>query len=1812
MSKLATKPAVLRESWRPDSNTDLRGRRLILFRRIAFLCLLGLLSIVFSYLLFSPFFHPTTRLYFLTAGSYDRLDVQPVPYFREDAIRFLSVDGPFKRIDATNEFFLLESPEACRKSLRQIASTISQSSDVVLVSLSAHPTLISESPHLKCGNADDSKPTLAAISLEEIIDLLERVTAGTTVLLLDIGPKQERSLVGAEQEKFISSVQDLMKKSTSSSVWMMLSNSPNESSYSSSELRASVFSYAISQGLQGKADLNEDKSIDLEEFYRYVVGVTGSTIDRNSGGVSKQTPLLFATGVNQVSAASSRLIASVPEPVNKFSWKSMIPGWSKQVETDESDEAEPKPAHSKEEIERKEKEKSWLTAYWEKKSEQVSEMALDELNENINFLPTFIAKRVKKTIGIEAESVSDSATSDKKGDKEAASSNGDPEETSSLVPPVEPPKSEQSPSQNQTNRTSLPDLSNLGTPKQTNAELIQLAWQYADFFEEPSDSLTRPLDLAPLAWRSYLNSLHGIEERHRKDAVIDSKELRVKLLSEIIGSLQLATTKRASVGPMIQSLVEQIPSIGLPVGSVPSFALLERFSHYGGPPIPDLLRRQMQLMDEAVLANDQALYDKWLSQLPAEVSNQYWEFFVPKLLSLRPAMNWQVKRRLLSQWRQLERLTFDPLNSNSQIQQDLIAANRLMLQSTRLACDQFGADWESRCLKILDSAEQTLVSSAQKLTQIQTAIQLRNKHLNNLPALLLWREIAIDRFGTDALDEDVAASIQALSKISSLLLYRETCDLNELNRYQRQLVNATSRIEGFWNSEANNVITGNQKKNVAPNWIVDSLLSTSLVRGPNRNRLIVLTLPSPTPPTEEKVIATSLPKLPSRETTEISQIKHARFVNDVAHLAELGLEPPFFKRDHAVVENGQIEALDPEAHRIQIETFYQNLPDRILATIAEQADANPRVSDSLKTRLSRLRIADHCTRLMHAENASDIDSKASIGKLWSLEFSLCLRSKKNLVREMLRDAVPEEVPFLRNAIDRLAFIESELSGILSGIAEATDQQTVRLQSRGTTSLSLISDPTVTGEIVWKNLGKPISNAWLLVDYDSELLEVESTSGQALNRVGLLPQLFDEGVRNAEQQWIAAQANASEGKEIDAEIAIARQRLDSIRSSQQYPVQPIPSIIKPSLGMALGQEVALPFRARRIGKGPEKTTIVWKLVSDGAYQRFETTVQLPSPKRIRLKSEGPGDTWSETEEGIVLFPWPNRTTEFRVGLSNESGESKVLSIDLFACLENQSTFLPDGFLNDEISNRIADRIGELEKIASVPEVNLYEGTSIQWLPILDAAGLVPRGLKAPVASDSTTGDGSASIHHGIVVVLTDKKTNEKCWRRIDSRIRHPRSYLEPTVRFDAISERITMRFKFSVGESLFSDGIPVKARIREPLPRGTEMKLEGTVFGRDELELYCQVPENSPRVLTMEVDVDGYPRAYVFEVPCWQTKTNIPVSSDLQRIEIVEPSEGTSIGPESKSQSVILKIDAIPGAFDSRGDSVEVGWDLDRDREFANEQTTKFTSDRQADIRLLTSPVGRLLMSTKVSDIQLELSTPAIKKGRVNLLAKLNSGGRIVWSDPVEIISDSDPPTISGVELLPGPSLAQGMDLTVRVGADDANLSGVVMVEVLLDANGAGTFEASGGRPKPTERQPDGSWLALLATKEILPGRATLLVRATDRAGNKSLVTKSSVEIVSKQEWDEKQSNAVQELSGAVTYSDDPMTNAKVWLENEKGETAYRTTTNERGAFRFANVQAGKYKLVALGVVKNRPRKAERPIEVLPPPAPVARVRLQAK
>ena len=131
MAKQASKPASLRESWRPDPANDKRELRRRIALRLAFASTLCLLAGLFGYLLFTPLFHPTTRLFFLTAGSYASLGEEPIPFFQEDALRFLSSDGSFQPDDARREFFLLESPDTFRQALTRIAESVTDRKSVV-------------------------------------------------------------------------------------------------------------------------------------------------------------------------------------------------------------------------------------------------------------------------------------------------------------------------------------------------------------------------------------------------------------------------------------------------------------------------------------------------------------------------------------------------------------------------------------------------------------------------------------------------------------------------------------------------------------------------------------------------------------------------------------------------------------------------------------------------------------------------------------------------------------------------------------------------------------------------------------------------------------------------------------------------------------------------------------------------------------------------------------------------------------------------------------------------------------------------------------------------------------------------------------------------------------------------------------------------------------------------------------------------------------------------------------------------------------------------------------------------------------------------------------------------------------------------------------------------------------------------------------------------------------------------------------------------------------------------------------------------
>lgn len=1802
MPNRAIKPAALRESWRPDSaNVEkTESRKRLAWQLSCSIALIALFSF-FGYLLFSPFFHPYSKLFFLTAGSYETLDVRPIPYFQEDAVRFLASDGRFQQADAAKEFFLLESPDAARAALASIADGIEQPSDVALIHLSAHPSVIDGRAFLQCTNFNPTTPEQGAFSVQELLSLLDRIAAGTVLVCLDLGPSDLPSSGDSESESFLFLLREAMRSSNNANLWLLLSHSSRQQSYASIELRASVFSYAVSKGLQGDADLNRDSTIDLDEFHRFVNGFTQSYVDRESGGTTTQTPVLLTTSANANTLGPSRPIASATRPIETSSFLSYIPGFGGS--SDDKKEETPEDTQKKANAE-----KSWLSQYSSKKSARIKERVLEEIEDNINFLPTFLGNRVKQSIGIGQEDPAEEANKTAKDKKQTTA----PDSATTPGPNAE--NADTSIAQGDTNELdpreqfdkTAPDLSRIGDPKTTNTQLLQYAWQYCQHLEQPTASLSRPVDLVPHAWNEFVSYLHGIENRQRMDAVVSSDNVRFQLLAEILGSFQFASSRSTQLGTMIRRIVEQMPTLDLPQLQLPSLGMIENMALFNRDVSSAFLDKQIQQFDASLHSDTPEAFEKWFAELPKELTTQYIEFYWADEFASRPSTPWKVTRRVLGLWRRFERLAYDPLSSNQSLQNDLATTQQSLLEGTRTALDQIGSDWIDRSTKVLDRAEQLLENSNAKRTITLQATQLRNEVLADIPAILRWRRTAITRLGATTMDADVESLVGSLETLCEALIDREHLDFSKLIRSRQEIDTSLTRIGNVWTDEANHVIRGEQNQRSTQSWVTDALLETTFVRNQLRNRLLVLPVDPLTFETPKIDRDTRLSGLPAAMTEPRFIQKQLELESRVAALAGMPSDTTLPRKapqaQPSATNDETTSGLQVGTASTAIDRFYRSLA----ATVSTGAISDDAVEgrDKLLSELTKLRRAEQSLRLLSPVDLHAVDCKPLLSKLWRMEFLLCVENKRELGRRSLQDALPRETIFHRIALERLAVAASALSGG----SPASPLPPPRLVTTGTSNVSLIVETLASGEIVWRNVGKPITNAWILVEYDPDLLEVQGPTGIQYYQSSTIPRLIDEARGNAERDVIAAIAASSKTQGENSLVDEANRKLSQLQLGMNYPTNPAVASIPPTMGVGPGQELNIPFKIKRIGLGPERTKLIWKLIGDGEYVRHEVDVLLPASEKLRFIAEGASNSWGPTHEGIVLYPWPNRPTEFRIGLRNESNKARIMSVQMFALNERRDVTIPDGFLSPAATQDILARLGDTKLIAFVPEWTVDVSPEPAWLPLLP----LPDPTPPPAGSDAPPTMKPTGMENGAVIVFTDKANEQRYVRRVDTRVRHPRSYIEPTASYNAVSERIDIRLRSLLPDALPVEGVAVKGRIAEPLPRGTELKLDGIVLEREPASLYCQVPSIGPRELTFELDVDGFPRAFVIKVPCWRTNNNIPITQDSQRIEILEPLTGISLNPNDPIQKVKLRIDAVAGSFETKRDMVEIGWDLDRDREFMDETTFRFGSDRQVDVSITSIALGRITMKTEVRDVVIEVPPPAVKNDRVNLLARLTAGGETVWSNSVEVIADSESPTITGVELDPGATFAQAKDLVVRVGVDDAKLSGVVKVEVVIDSKGVGKFEDVEGAPKTAERQPDGAWTVTLPTKAVLPGRSTLLVRATDRVGNKSEVSKTVLEIISEQEWESRLKSAVQEVSGTVLYSDNPLTNAKVTIEDEKGNVVHKAMTDGRGMFRIPSVQVGKYKLVAIGTMKNRPRRAERTLEIEAPPAPPPRLRLIAK
>jgi hypothetical protein len=376
---------------------------------------------------------------------------------------------------------------------------------------------------------------------------------------------------------------------------------------------------------------------------------------------------------------------------------------------------------------------------------------------------------------------------------------------------------------------------------------------------------------------------------------------------------------------------------------------------------------------------------------------------------------------------------------------------------------------------------------------------------------------------------------------------------------------------------------------------------------------------------------------------------------------------------------------------------------------------------------------------------------------------------------------------------------------------------------------------------------------------------------------------------------------------------------------------------------------------------------------------------------------------------------------------------------------------------------------------------------------------------------------------------------------------------------------------------------------------------------------------------VRVAVDNYPRAFVFRVATSGASSDAAEQADKLAMRWIAPAAGSAFPGPGGTIPVEFQVDSPTGSFSIPSDFVEVGLDVNRDRELTGEPALQMKSDRQVTVSLdKLEPEGRMTISTLVRDFKLDLPSGMIRAKRVNLLGRVQVNGRTAWSRPVEIVLDGVGPRIVRVELKPTMGVAVKGELDATITTNDDALSGVSGVEAAVDADGSGKF-SEGNKPVEAKRIASNRWSVKLPTGEIQPGEYNVIARAKDEVGNLGEFVRARFEVLGPEGLAARQVN---QLRGMVTYSkvEEPQAGADVWLTAEKpgakplpskppaGKPKVppfkSTKTSAQGEFTFVGIPPGKYKLEAELLIAGKIRKAETQIEIPPAPGKIEAVRLK--
>ena len=745
-------------------------------------------------------------------------------------------------------------------------------------------------------------------------------------------------------------------------------------------------------------------------------------------------------------------------------------------------------------------------------------------------------------------------------------------------------------------------------------------------------------------------------------------------------------------------------------------------------------------------------------------------------------------------------------------------------------------------------------------------------------------------------------------------------------------------------------------------------------------------------------------------------------------------------------------------------------------------------------------------------------------------------------------------------------------------------------------LSLI-DPEQDVDVSVSAASRSATDVWLVLEYDPQLITVTAPAGMPVYHEPQLAAEFRTGPTgsSASQSPTTAASQSRSGPPLPGAD-------ESFTGTWWTPW--LRDRVPPSATLGNRGPLTLTLHVERLTPAARPTRLVVKALSAEHFARGLVEFRTPRPPFADLLLTGSDGTVEPVPGGQSLHPFPNRDTEYRFRLLNLTDSPRTVNLTLLALSEPLRFDLPVGTLTAEEAALVIERLPATTPAARLEKRPLPPAGA----PAAPAAAEPAEPPPAPGAEKLLP-----SLLYGGVAVIADEATGDRALVRVSVEPQRPVRYRRPGVGYNLQRERWRSSSAASRPKVMPPGGSTVRAEFVEPLDVTATYLLDGVLQAPGySTQLYADVASAPGKVVHLRLHVDGYPRAFLYAIPCDRDSSAVPVTTDALAIAVQQPPPGTVYQTPLDGVPVALQLDVPLGAFRTLTTIAEVGLDVNRDRYLLNEPVLRLNSDRQIDVRLKTfKPDGSFVLKTGVSDFQVTIPAAGLGTARVNVLGRVQVDGALAWSEPREIILDGEAPRIDSVELSPGRVLSSEDKLQAAVLVDDRTESGTARVELTFDLSRSGEF-APDAPVVPAAESIGSVWRAELPLADLPPGTHGLLVRAVDRAGNVSLTHRELVTVLSAEEMAARTLAATSPVRGVAQFGETPVAGASVTLANDKQEVVGTASANARGEFEFPPAPPGKYTVSAEGLVRNKFRTASAEVTVPDPPAPTERVQLQLR